>query len=77
MSTALHPRLVEDLTLMGTERVVRDRLDEFAAAVRGQATPETGGEYATRSLGVIRAGVISAREGRRVQLAEVLADPNA
>ena len=54
-----------------------DELDEFAAAVRGQGVPETGGEYATRSLGVIRAGIVSAREGRRVQLAEVLADPNA
>jgi predicted dehydrogenase len=54
-----------------------DELDEFAAAVRGEGTPETGGEYATRSLGVIRAGIISAREGRRVQLAEVLSDPSA
>jgi predicted dehydrogenase len=54
-----------------------DELEEFAAAVRGQGTPETGGEYATRSLGVIRAGIISAREGRRVQLAEVLNDPSA
>lgn len=54
-----------------------DELDEFAAAVRGQGVPETGGEYATRSLGIVRAGIISAREGRRVQLAEVLADPNA
>jgi predicted dehydrogenase len=54
-----------------------DELDEFAMAVRGHGTPETGGDYATRSLGVIRAGIISAREGRRVQLAEVLADPTA
>ena len=54
-----------------------DELEEFAAAVRGLAVPETGGEYATRSLGVIRAGIISAREGRRVTLAEVLADPQA
>jgi len=54
-----------------------DELEEFARAVRGDGAPETGGEYATRSLGVIRAGVISAREGRRVQLVEVLADPNA
>ncbi len=54
-----------------------DELDEFAMAVRGHGTPETGGDYATRSLGVIRAGIISAREGRRVQLSEVLADPNA
>lgn len=54
-----------------------DELEEFAAAVRGQAVVETGGEYATRSLGVIRAGIVSAREGRRVTLAEVLADPLA
>jgi hypothetical protein len=54
-----------------------DELDEFALAVRGQGTPETGGEYATRSLGVIRAGIISAREGRRVMLSEVLSDPKA
>ncbi len=54
-----------------------DELEEFAAAVRGMAVPETGGEYATRSLGVIRAGIVSAREGRRVTLAEVLADPQA
>jgi predicted dehydrogenase len=54
-----------------------DELEEFAAAVRGQGVPETGGEYATRSLGVVRAGIISAREGRRVQLIEVLSDPNA
>ncbi len=54
-----------------------DELDEFAAAVRGLAVPETGGDYATRSLGVIRAGIVSAREGRRVTLAEVLADPLA
>ncbi len=54
-----------------------DELEEFAAAVRGLAIPETGGEYATRSLGVIRAGIVSAREGRRVLLAEVLADPKA
>jgi predicted dehydrogenase len=54
-----------------------DELDEFALAVRGFGMPETGGEYATRSLGVIRAGIISARDGRRVQLAEVLTDPGA
>jgi probable F420-dependent oxidoreductase len=32
VSRALHPRLVEDLTLMGPEAVVRERLDGFAAA---------------------------------------------
>ncbi len=50
-----------------------DELEEFAAAVRGQAVPETGGDYATRSLAVVRAGIISAREGRRVAVADVLA----
>jgi hypothetical protein len=32
-----------------------------------------GGEYATRSLAVVRAGVLSAQQGRRVLIAEVLA----
>jgi predicted dehydrogenase len=50
-----------------------EELEEFAAAVRGQATPEVGGEYATRSLAVVRAGVLSAQQGRRVEVAEVLA----
>jgi predicted dehydrogenase len=54
-----------------------DELNEFAAAVRGVGVPETGGEHGTRSLGVIRAGILSAREGRRVQVSEVLADPAA
>src|SRR5499426_4417935 len=49
-----------------------DELDEFAAAVRGQAKPEMDGERATTSLAVIRAGVESAREGRRVAVAEIL-----
>lgn len=49
-----------------------DELEEFAAAVRGQGVPETGGEYATRSLAIIRSGIKSAREGRRVLVAETL-----
>jgi predicted dehydrogenase len=51
-----------------------EELEEFAAAVRGEATPEVGGEYATRSLAVMRAGVLSAQQGRRVTIAEVLAN---
>jgi hypothetical protein len=31
-----------------------------------------GGEGATASLAVIRAGIVSAREGRRVEVAEML-----
>ena len=51
-----------------------EELEEFAAAARGEGTPEVGGEYATRSLAVVRAGVLSAQRGHRVEVAEVLAD---
>ena len=54
-----------------------DQLEEFAAAVRGQGTPEVDGEKATLSLAVMRAGIRSAQENRRVTIAEILADPNA
>jgi predicted dehydrogenase len=50
-----------------------EELEEFAAAVRGSGSPEMDGERATRSLAVIRAGVVSAREGRRVEVSEMLA----
>jgi predicted dehydrogenase len=51
-----------------------EELEEFAAAVRGEGSPEMDGERATTSLAVIRAGIASAREGRRVEVAEILAD---
>jgi predicted dehydrogenase len=51
-----------------------EELEEFAAAARGGPPPEVGGEYATTSLAVIRAGIVSAREGRRVHVAEILAE---
>jgi len=54
-----------------------DELEEFAAAVRGQGSPEVDGEKATLSLAVMRAGIRSAQRGRRVEIAEILADPNA
>ena len=54
-----------------------DELEEFAAAVRGQGAPEVDGEKATLSLAVMRAGIRSAQEGRRVDIAEILADPKA
>ena len=54
-----------------------EELEEFAAAVRGQGQHEVGGEYATKSLAVVRAGILSAQEGRRVEVAEILeADRN-
>src|SRR5436190_4403557 len=49
-----------------------EELEEFANAVRGNGKPEVSGEFATTSLAVIRAGVLSAREGRRVEVAEIL-----
>jgi predicted dehydrogenase len=49
-----------------------EELEEFAAAVRGTGKPEVGGNYATVSLAVVRAGILSAREGRRVEVAEIL-----
>ena len=51
-----------------------EELEEFAAAVRGGPPPEVGGDYATKSLAVIRAGIMSAREHRRVEVAEILAN---
>jgi predicted dehydrogenase len=50
-----------------------EELEEFAAAARGNGEPEMDGERATRSLAAIRAGIVSAREGQRVEVAEILA----
>ncbi len=49
-----------------------EELDEFAAAVRGDGEPEMNGEKSTASLAVLLAGIKSAREGRRVEVAEML-----
>jgi predicted dehydrogenase len=49
-----------------------EELEEFARAARGEAEPEMDGERSTRSLAVILAGIRSAKEGRRVKVAEVL-----
>jgi len=57
----------------GKNDAIREELEEFADAVRGAAKPEMDGEASTRSLAVLRAGVRSAREGRRVEVAEILA----
>ena len=57
-----------------TNDTIMEQLEEFAAAVRGNGKPEVGGEYGTTSLAVIRAGILSAREGRRVQVSEILSD---
>ena len=49
-----------------------EQLEEFAAAIRGEAQIEVGGEDATRSLAVVRAGILSAAQGRQVEVKEVL-----
>ena len=49
-----------------------EELEEFAAAARGSGKPEMSGESATASLAVIRAGIQSAREGRRIEVADIL-----
>ena len=49
-----------------------EELEEFAAAARGSGKPEVGGDYATVSLAVVRAGILSAREGRRVEVAQIM-----
>jgi len=51
---------------------IREELEEFAEAARGRGKPEMDGAASTRSLAVLRAGIKSAREGRRVEVAEVL-----
>lgn len=61
----------EDVPFVKNDTFVEE-LEEFARAVRGQGQPEVGGEQATRSLAIIRAGIRSASEGRRIQVAEVL-----
>src|SRR5882672_1453539 len=51
---------------------IAEELEEFARAVRGEAEPEMDGEKSTASLAVILAGIKSAREGRRVEVGELL-----
>jgi predicted dehydrogenase len=51
---------------------IREELDEFAHCVRTGGTPETDGFWAARNLAVIKAGAKSAREGRMVEVAEVI-----
>jgi predicted dehydrogenase len=49
-----------------------EELEEFTRAVRGDGEPEMDGERSTRSLAVLLAGIKSAKEGRRVEVKEVL-----
>jgi len=49
-----------------------EQMQEFGDCIRTDTEPEVGGEWASRSLAVIRAGVKSAREGRMVTIAEIM-----
>ena len=51
---------------------IREELDEFAHCVRTKTKPETDGWWASRNLAVIKAGVRSAREGRAIDVDEIL-----
>jgi predicted dehydrogenase len=57
---------------VGKNDPIVEELEEFAAAVRGEAEPEMDGERGTASLAVLLAGIKSAKEGRRVEIREVL-----
>ena len=63
----------KDVPFTKNDTIVEE-LEEFADAIRGNGRPEMDGDSATVSLAVIRAGIVSAREGRRVEVAEVLAN---
>ncbi|MEK9679647.1 MAG: Gfo/Idh/MocA family oxidoreductase [Rhodospirillaceae bacterium] len=49
-----------------------EQMEEFGECVRTGDEPEVGGEWASRSLAVIRAGVKSANERRVVTIDEIL-----
>lgn len=51
---------------------IAEELEEFADCIRGDATPAVDGQRATESLAVILAGIQSVKEGRTVDVAEIL-----
>lgn len=58
-----------DVTLPRTD-MFREQLDEFALAIRGQATVEVGADAAIRALAVVEAALESSRrDGRAVPVA--------
>ena len=56
-----------------TNDTIREELEEFVHCIRTRTKPETDGWWASRNLAVIKAGVRSAREGRVVEVDEILA----
>jgi predicted dehydrogenase len=59
------------VTVQKSDPIVEE-LEEFMRAVRGDAEPEMDGERSTASLAVLLAGIKSAREGRRIEVKEIL-----
>ncbi|MBT5429364.1 MAG: Gfo/Idh/MocA family oxidoreductase [Rhodospirillaceae bacterium] len=51
---------------------IMEQMQEFGDCIRSGDEPEVGGEWASRSLAVIRAGVKSAREKRYVSIQEIM-----
>lgn len=51
---------------------LRDEIDEFAQAIRGEATVEVGAEAAVMNVAVVLAAVKSARENRPVEIKEII-----
>jgi predicted dehydrogenase len=51
---------------------IMEQMQEFGDCIRSGDEPEVGGEWASRSLAVIRAGVKSARERRYVSIQEIM-----
>jgi predicted dehydrogenase len=56
----------------------REQLEEFALAIRGEATVEVGAQQAVRALAVVRSAMESSqRDGRAVHVDEVMAAAGA
>ena len=51
---------------------IREELEEFASCIRHGGKPEADGFSATHNLAVVKAGIKGAREGRAVEVAEIL-----
>ena len=51
---------------------IAEQMEEFGDCIRNDTEPEVGGEWASRSLAVIRAGVKSANEKRVVTIDEIM-----
>jgi predicted dehydrogenase len=58
---------------VGKVDALAEELIEWADAVQGKGSPEVGGEGATESLAVVKAGIKSVAEDRHVAVAEILA----